>query len=434
MLRIRFLLRMPWFAVTATAVALIVRAMASISQNAVRYPDSVGYDTVKFFTHTDRPWPIPFVFSLAGSDSLRIMFQVLLGTAAWVFLAWGLSSISRFPRTAFASTLLLGLSPQIIRYDVAILSESLSISFAVAALAATLYRLRTRTMLSNIMWGTALTLCVLSRPTHLIVVIVCLVPSTIVFVRTRARKITMTTLALLSLLGAGIVSLRTTSHVSLLNVYTVISSRVISDDERFTWFVERGMPNVPNMRTATGYDYAEELPADVAAIVQLPVGQQPPQLMRVGGVQLATWLKNNGWREWARYLITHPSDAFAHASQLAGPTLNPPNGDFLPLKNGAMIPQSTFFTWQLWTLLSGVALLVGFLQLRTRSASLLLAAAVLTTWSIYFITVHTSGIEHVRHAVTVSAMIRVLGLVSLFALWPQRRPIASLDEHDDELH
>jgi hypothetical protein len=48
--------------------------------------------------------------------------------------------------------------------------------------------------------------------------------------------------------------------------------------------------------------------------------------------------------------------------------------------------------------------------------------------------VHTSGIEHVRHAVTVSAMIRVLGLVSLFALWPQRRPIASLDEHDDELH
>jgi hypothetical protein len=314
MLRIRFLLRMPWFAVTATAVALIVRAMASISQNAVRYPDSVGYDTVKFFTHTDRPWPIPFVFSLAGSDSLRIMFQVLLGTAAWVFLAWVLSAISRFTRAAFASTLLLGVSPQIIRYDVAILSESLSISFAVAALAATLYRLRTRTMLSNIMWGTALTLCVLSRPTHLIVVIVCLVPSTIVFVRARARKITMTTLALLSLLGAGIVSLRTTSHVSLLNVYTVISSRVISDDERFTWFVERGMPNVPNMRTATGYDYAEELPADVAAIVQLPVGQQPPQLMRVGGVQLATWLKNNGWREWSRYLITHPSDAFAHAS------------------------------------------------------------------------------------------------------------------------
>ena len=434
MLRIRFLLRMPWFAVTATAVALIVRAMASVSQNAVRYPDSVGYDTVKFFTHTDRPWPIPFVFSLAGSDSLRIVFQALLGTAAWVFLAWVVSSISRFPRTGFASTLLLGVSPQIIRYDVAILSESLSITFAVAAVAATLYRLHTRTMLSNIIWGTALTLCVLSRPTHLMVVIVCLVPSTITFIRARARKITMTTLALLTLFGAGIVSLRTTSHVSLLNMYTVISSRVISDDERFAWFVERGMPNIPDMRTATGYDYAEELPADVAAIVQLPVGQQPPQLMRVGGVQLATWLKNNGWREWARYLITHPSDAFAHANQLAGPTLNPPNGDFLPLKNGAMIPQSIFLTWQLWSLLSVVALLAGFLRSRTRSTSLLLVACVLTSWSIYFITVHTSGIEHVRHAVTVSAMIRVLGVVSLFALWPQSRSTASLDELDDEHH
>lgn len=432
MSRIRFLLRMPWFAVTAAAVALIVRAMASVSQNAVRYPDSVGYDTVKFFTHTDRPWPIPFVFSLAGSDSLRIVFQVLLGTAAWVFLAGVLSSISRFPRTAFASTLLLGVSPQIIRYDVAILSESLSITFAVTALAATLYRLHTRTMVSNVMWGTALTLCVLSRPTHLVVVIVCLVPSTIAFVHARARKITMTTLALLALFGAGIVSLRTTSHVSLLNMYTVISSRVISDDDRFAWFVERGMPNIPNMRTATGYDYAEELPADVAAVVQLPVAQQPPQLMRVGGVQLATWLKNNGWREWARYLITHPSDAFAHAKQLAGPTLNPPNGDFLPLKNGAMIPQSIFLTWQLWTMLSGVALLAGFLRPKTRPTSQLLVACMLTTWSIYFITVHTSGIEHVRHAVTVSAMIRILGLASLLTLWPQSRSIASPDELDDE--
>ena len=432
MSRIRFLLRMPWFAVTAAAVALIVRAMASVSQNAVRYPDSVGYDTVKFFTHTDRPWPIPFVFSLAGSDSLRIVFQVLLGTVAWVFLAWVLASISRFPRTAFASTLLLGVSPQIIRYDVAILSESLSITFAVTALAATLYRLHTRTMVSNVMWGTALTLCVLSRPTHFVVVIVCLVPSTIAFVHARARKITMTTLALLALFGAGIVSLRTTSHVSLLNMYTVISSRVISDDDRFAWFVERGMPNIPNMRTATGYDYAEELPADVAAIVQLPVGQQPPQLMRVGGVQLATWLKNNGWREWSRYLITHPSDAFAHAKQLAGPTLNPPNGDFLPLKNGAMIPQSIFLTWQLWTLLSCVALLAGFLRPKTRRTSQLLIACMLTTWSIYFITVHTSGIEHVRHAVTVSAMIRILGLASLLTLWPQSRSIASPDELDDE--
>ena len=432
MSRIRFLLRMPWFFYIASVVAFAVRATASISYEAVRYPDSLGYDTVNFFTRTDRPWPIPFVFSLAGSDSARIVVQVILGMSAWIFLASVLSSLTRYGRTVFVLTLVLGLSPQVIRYDVAMLSESLSITFAVTAVAATLYRLRTKSMLSAVIWGTALTMCALSRPTHLIVVAVCLLPSFITFVRSRGRKVTLTTLALLTLFMAGIVSLRTTSHVSLLNMYTVISSRVLSDDNRFSWFVDHGMPNIPNMRSATGYDYAGDLPPDVAAVVQLPVDQQPPQLMRVGGVELATWLKDNGWRTLARYLITHPTDALSHASQLLEPTLNPPNGDFLPLKIGPMIPWTMFLNWQLWTLVSCAALIAGLVQRQSRSMALLIAGFLFATWSIYFVTVHTSGIEHVRHATTVSTMIRVLGLVSLVALLPEKRTTASLDEHGGE--
>jgi len=321
--------------------------------------------------------------------------QVILGMSAWIFLASVLSSLTRYGRTAFALTLVLGLSPQVIRYDVAMLSESLSITFAVTAVAATLYRLRTKSMLSAVIWCTALTMSALSRPTHLIVVAVCLLPSFITFVRSRGRKVTLTMVALLTLFMAGIVSLRTTSHVSLLNMYTVVSSRVLSDENRFSWFVERGMPNIPNMRSATGYDYAGDLPPDVAAVVQLPVDQQPPQLMRVGGVELATWLKDNGWRTLAQYLITHPTDALSHASPCA-------------------------------------ALIAGLVQRQARSMALLIAGFLFATWSIYFVTVHTSGIEHVRHATTVSTMIRVLGLVSLVALLPEKRTTASLDEHGGE--
>lgn len=432
MSRIRITLRMPWFSVLASGVALVVRFAASFGQSPVRYPDSIGYDTVNFFATTDRPWPIPLVFALAGSDAMRMVFHVVLGTAAWVALAWVLSLFTRFSRGAFAVTLLLGLSPQVIRYDVAMLSESLSITFAVAAVAATLFRYQRPSATSTTLWGLTLVLVVLSRPAHLLIVVVFLTPFVVRFVRSRGRKIAPMGVALLVLLGIGTLTVRQSSHMSLLNLYTVVSARIISDDSRFEWFVSHGMPNIPGMREAGGYDYAGDLPPEVDAIVKLPKGQQPPSLMRVGGVELARWLTDNGWRTMVMYLATHPTDAVSHARQLADPTLNPANDDFLPLENGPMLPRIAFLQWQLWALVGIMCVVALGLRRDTRRIAALLGGFFLAAIAVFAANVHTSGIEHARHATTVSAMIRVIGLVCMVAVLPRKQISATRDGTDDE--
>ncbi len=426
-------LPMPWFGVGAILVSFAVRGSAAWGETAQRYPDSIGYDTLKFFSPTDRPWPIPFIYSLAGSDSHRVVAQVVIGTLAWGALAWVLTTTVKWQRSAFVATLLLGLTPQVIRYDVAILSESLSISFAVLAVASTLHRLRVRSPLATTWWATSLTLCAMSRPTHLIIVVACLVPATWRFIATKGKKLTAGAIGMFALLLFSVFTIQQSQHMSLLNLYTVVSSRVVSDDNRFNWFVERGMPVSGGMRTATGYDYAKDLPGDVASIVQLPEGQQPPSLMRVGGVELARWLQDNGWRTVVMYLITHPSDTMTHATHLANATLNAPNGDFLPLQNGPMIPWIVASTWQMWTLVLFACCLVLFVKRSTRHNAMVLAAMFATTVIIYVVTVHTSGIEHVRHSSTVATMIRILGLAALVGILPKKSLSQTTDEDDGKL-
>lgn len=422
-------LRMRWFLLVALGVSMVVRAGAALGQTPQRYPDSAGYDSFSFLSRTDRPWPIPLIFSLAGSDTTRIIVHVVLGTLAWGALAWFVSRLIRWQRSAFVITLALGLSPQVIRYDVAMLSESLSITFVVMAIASTLYRLQSRSTGATAWWSVSLTLCVLSRPAHLLIVVALVIPVIWKLLLTRGKSLTVGGVGLLALLLVGIFTVQQSQHMSLLNLYTVVSSRVISDDERFEWFVNNGMPNIDGMRSATGYDYAADLPPEVANIVLLPTDQQPPSLMRVGGVGLANWLQDHGWKTVAKYLLLHPGDTLRHAQLLADDALTPVNGDFLPLKNGPMVPWTFFLTWQLWTVLFAAACGVMFVKKTTRRTAVSLIMMFGITCVIYLATVHTSGIEHVRHSASVAVAIRVLGLAAVLMMLPQRAIRAELDEN-----
>lgn len=413
-------LRMPWFGIFASAIALIIRASAALGQSAQRYPDSVGYDSFSFISRTDRPWPIPMIYSLAGSDSSRVVTQVVVGTFVWAVLAWVLSRTVAWQRTAFLMTMILGLTPQVIRYDVAILGESLSISLAVLAIASTVYRYSVRSRFASIWWSISLAVCVLSRPVHLLIPAVCAVPIVWRFVSSRGKSLSGMSIGCIALLMLGFFTIQQSTSMSILNLYTVVSSRVLTDDHRFEWFTNHGMPDISGMREATGYDYKQQLPADVASVVDLPLDQQPPSLMRVGGVELAMWMKDNGWWTVAKYLILNPSDTFRHAQQLADPTLNAPNGDFLPLKNGPMIPWVVFMTWQLWTLVLVTCCGILFAKKKTRSQAILFLNMFGITALVYIATIHSSGIEHVRHVAVCAIIIRVLGLASLIAILPKQ--------------
>ncbi|MEY3690916.1 MAG: hypothetical protein RJB57_571, partial [Actinomycetota bacterium] len=199
----------------------------------------------------------------------------------------------------------------------------------------------------------------------------------------------------------------------------VLSERVITDDARFAWFVGHGMPDVPGMRGAGGYDYVEQVPPDLLQRAGFPEGQAPPSMLRVGGLPLLEWVQDHGWRTYARWVITNPGDTRNRLVELAGPTLRPPNDDFLPLDTRTTLPRELFPPWKLSLVLCGGAIVLGFVTSRRREAgivALLLGASTV----LYATAVMGSGIEHPRHVAVSAVVLAVSGLVALSTVLPRR--------------
>jgi hypothetical protein len=428
--RLRQLMRTPTFTPLAMFLAFAVRVLASVDRPIARFPDTAGYETFHFLGDIDRFWAVPFLYSLVDSDAGRVALQVVVAAAAWSWCALILSRMSRYTRAVLTAVLLLGLSPQVVRYDLALLSESLGISFFVLTIAASLNLRKNTNSFSVIIWLAGIALCVYTRPVHLWVLVIVLLPPVATFIARRGRTISLTSVALLIISCGAFLQLRANSSTSALNFYTVLQERVITDDSRFEWFTQQGMPISPGMRDATGYDFTDQFPPEVAAIIPLPEGQVPPTLMRVGGPPLAQWVQENGWKTYAHYVLTHPADTFSRLTSLTDATLSPPNDDFLPLENGPMIPRVLFGSWELWSLLTGGALVVVFLK--SRRDFLLLASICITLIAVYATSLLTSGIEHPRHSVTSAVALRLLAIVALVYALPRATRNRELDELADE--
>ena len=428
--RLRQLMRTSTFTPLAIFLSLALRAVASLDRPIARFPDTTGYETFQFLGDIDRFWSVPFLYALVDTDVGRITLQAVIAAIAWSWCALILSKMSRYPRAVLSTVLLLGVSPQVVRYDLALLSESLGISFFVLTIAASLNMRKNTNPISISVWLASVTLCVYTRPVHLWVLLIVLVSPFIAFIASRGRKVSLTTLILLVVLVGGVLQLQANSSTSALNFYTVLQERVITDDTRFAWFAQQGMPLSEGMRDATGYDYIDQLPSEVSAVIPLPDGQVPPTLMRVGGAPLAQWVHDSGWRTYVRYVLTHPTDTFSRLTSLTNATLSPPNDDFLPLENGPMIPRVLFGSWELWSIITIGALLLVFLK--SRKDFLFLASMCLTLVAMYATTLLTSGIEHPRHSVTSAVAVRLIAIVALVYALPRATQNRELDEHADE--
>jgi hypothetical protein len=428
--RLRQLMRTSTFTPLAMFLAFAIRVLASIDRPIARFPDSAGYETFHFLGEIDRFWSVPFLYAFFDNDAGRVALQVVVATATWSWCALILSRMSRYTRTVLTAVLLLGISPQVVRYDLALLSESLGISFFVFTIAASLHLRKNRNTFSVIIWLVSLTLCIYTRPVHLWVLVVVLLPPIATFIAHRGRTISLTTVALLVIAGGAFLQLRANSSTSALNFYTVLQERVITDDSRFDWFTQQGMPVSAGMRDATGYDFTDQFPPEVAAIIPLPEGQVPPTLMRVGGVPLAQWVQDNGWKTYAHYVLTHPADTFSRLTSLTNATLSPPNDDFLPLENGPMIPRVLFGSWELWSLLTAGALVVVFLK--SRKDFMYLASLCITLIAVYATSLLASGIEHPRHSVTSAVALRLIAVVALVYALPRATRNREPDELADE--
>lgn len=403
----------------AAVVYTMLRWAAVAGTTPARFPDSTGWLSLSLWGENDRFWPVPLVFSVAGSDDVRVLAQVLLGAAAWTWLASAVASMSRWPRAAALVVLVVGLTPQVIRYDLAILGESLGSTALVALVAASVHLARGTA--GALPWFAALVSFGLVRPTHLVV----LLPVAAWFCVSASRSKGARHLGAAVLLGAasvwGIVLARGNDATSRLNIYTVIANDVIVDDDTLSWWVERGMPAPQGLREAVGYDFAGDLPVDLAAIVDLPTGQQPPAVVRAGGVELAEWVRADGLVTQARWIVSRPVDTWERVAARARQTLSPPNDDFLPLETRNLAPRVLFGDWRPWGVAWAAGVLAGFVSARRRAEGRMLALAGIALCALYVVTVTFSGIEHQRHAATVAVGVRVLGLVGLAMLVPGGR-------------
>jgi 4-amino-4-deoxy-L-arabinose transferase-like glycosyltransferase len=102
---------------------------------------------VSFVGHAPRPWGAPIFFVLFDDDRSRAVGQWAIGTLAWALLAWSIYRLLYHQvaqLVALAGILVLGLTRAVANWDFVILSESLSISLGVLALALYLWWLRTK--------------------------------------------------------------------------------------------------------------------------------------------------------------------------------------------------------------------------------------------------------------------------------------------------
>lgn len=401
------------------AVAYIaVRASTVWGRTPARFPDSVGYLHFDLFSPGSRLWPVTLVYALCNGDTARVTAQVLLGACAWVWLAHELSRGCRLAGAMRTVTLVVGLVPQVVRYDLAILSESLSVTFGVAAVAASVAAVTRPGTGTRWGWTAAFITFAMSRQQHLLLLF-CATGAVIVAATVRRRVPPARGLVLAAAAVFGLQQMAATSSLSALNMYTVLAERVITDDTRFAWFVDRGMPDIPGMREAGGYDYAEQVPAGLLALAGFPEGQAPPSLLRVGGVPLLEWVQGDGWRTYARWVTTHPGDTRSRLVGLAGPTLQPPNDDFLPLDTRAPVPRVLFPPWKMSLALCALAVALGIFTSRRREAGLV-AMLLGSSFVLYATAVMGSGIEHPRHVAVSAVVLAVSGLVALSTMLPRR--------------
>lgn len=413
----------------AAVLYTLARYAAVSGTTPARFPDSTGWLTLDLWGANDRFWPVPLVFSLAGSDEVRVLAQVVIGAAVWTWFASAVAALTRWPRASALVVLAVGLAPQVVRYDAAILGESLATSVLVGLAAASIQLARRRA--GPLPWLVLLAVFGLVRPTHLTV----LVPVAAWFVASAVRSRGARHAGAAVVLGAaavwGLVLARGNDATSRLNIYTVIAQDVIVDDARFAWWVERGMPAPAGLREATGYDFSGDLPANLAAIVELPAGQQPPAVVRAGGVELAEWVRRDGLVTQIRWVLTHPVDAWDHAVSRAAQVMSPPNDDFLPLDTRTVAPRELFGDWRLWAALWAAGTLAAFVRASRRAEGRLLAVAGLCLAALFVVTMNFSGIEHQRHGASIAVGLRVLGLVGLAMMVPSGR-LSRDDESVDE--
>ena len=407
------------FVILAVATYWLIRLSAVVGTRPQLFQDSFGYLDEKLFGSPFRTWPVVLAYSLLSTNHLRVLVQTIIGCAAWSHLALTAPRTGRRGILLAVAVLTLGLSPAVTRFDSAVLSESLAISscvFFVSLLIRDSLGTRRQPLLP-VAWM----LFVMIRPQHLLpgiaVGVIILGYRLLRRLDFRLTHVCYVIVGLLSLL-----QLSALSAVRDLNMYWIISTRVMSDSGRFSWWADHGMPVSEGIRYVNEFVIpASAVDDKVRRIISVPVGQDVPAIVDAGGTALARWVKKDAWGTYAMRVLSHPGETVDSLTRYLDTSLSSRVTTFLPPPERTTGPQYLFGTWQLLgaSCLAGIATLAVAGRRQSAWTVILLLAL---TFALYSTSVLGSGIEVQRHAVTSAVMLRLAAVSAImFVLSPNHR-------------
>lgn len=123
-----------WFA-KASFVFVGIRCFSILGMSWSVLPDTQTYTVLDFTgVHTTRGWTLPLLYWIVRPNVARVAAQFLIATTAWITVAATFKKRIhhlRVQQLAVAGCFLVGVSSTVVGWDLALLSESLSISLGV---------------------------------------------------------------------------------------------------------------------------------------------------------------------------------------------------------------------------------------------------------------------------------------------------------------
>lgn len=430
--------------VAAAAVFLYARAVVLVaSHQPTVYYDSAewrdmsvdrSFEAVSLLGNASRPPLVPLFYALLPNDGARVVAQALVSTAAWLMLAFAVRSVVRHRALQFAGfvvVLLFGASSGVTNWDVAILSESITLSLAAAALAAWLRRSVRPTGLN----AAAATLCtaglLLTRMQLLPVVVGLVVVLGGSALRSgrhlTSRRSSMVAAAMAASLAVVVVwaiairvnneqaSARRPEGIGTFgqNFVMVLRNRVIWDPAIEEWFLAEGMPNPEGILRPSPEDGGVQAAYDAYR----------------GNGALVAWTESRALTTMLKYSFLHPDRFPRRFVEELPDMVAPPKGEvtYVDVPVVVLEPLDAFLSpskdslgaWPPYLVLAVCG--VGAIALPrrrpvTRGPLLVLAMGIVTALVSLYLGWLVSPMEMARHAVPFGLMTRLIPAVIVVLL------------------
>lgn len=388
------------------AIAIVFVILAWPKQAApISWPDSTSYVNWPsdymldddFRVMGSRPPVYPLFLKVVGTGQLLMRLQTLLSIGAWCFLGWSVArTFGVLVGGIFASSL------PIWRWNVVLVTESISISLMAASLGATLLLMHRWTWKRFIAWGLLIAGLGFTRDVNLYLVIFLAAPA---ITQNRIRALTIVSVVIL-IFVMGSISLRTNERWRW-PLTNVITARILPDADALAYFKAAGMPANHAVLRHSG-DF----------------GTRPNVDMKKEAPEFGQWLGEKGVWTYQKWLILTPKSHVTALKALIN-NLDFTGHGYTP---NLRAPRAVLFFSRLYSFKIYPAIWVGILALpilefwlrrHVGVLSAFAATLLVATYSLAYVGYHADTMDLGRHLLPAAILYRVttgVGAIALFAI------------------